>query len=168
MDVFEEADESPASEEEIEETEEPFATTEDLLPEAGLEEITEVSENTETAEVTSEEVIQEEPAEATSEEVIQEEPVETEETDEENFAEVDNLDNAISESNLDYLTTKEKDSSVEDSSANVSTDLKQDIKSVLLYMDQLLENLPEEKIIEFAKSDEFVTYKKLFNELGLS
>ena len=39
---------------------------------------------------------------------------------------------------------------------------------VLLYMDQLLENLPEEKIVEFAKSDEFVTYKKLFSELGLS
>ena len=49
-----------------------------------------------------------------------------------------------------------------------NADLKQDIKSVLLYMDQLLENLPEEKIVEFAKSDEFVTYKKLFSELGLS
>jgi hypothetical protein len=35
-------------------------------------------------------------------------------------------------------------------------------------MDQLLENLPEEKIMEFAHSDEFATYKKLFNELGLS
>ena len=46
--------------------------------------------------------------------------------------------------------------------------LKKDIKSVLLYMDQLLENLPEEKIMEFAKSDEFVTYKKLFSDLGLS
>ena len=35
-------------------------------------------------------------------------------------------------------------------------------------MDQLLENLPEEKIVEFAKSEEFTTYKKLFSELGLS
>ena len=35
-------------------------------------------------------------------------------------------------------------------------------------MDQLLENLPEEKIMEFAKSEQFVTYKKLFAELGLS
>ena len=43
-----------------------------------------------------------------------------------------------------------------------------EIKSVLLYMDQLLENLPEEKIMEFAKSEEFTTYKKLFSELGLS
>ena len=49
-----------------------------------------------------------------------------------------------------------------------NTTLQNDIKSVLLYMDQLLENLPEEKIVEFAKSEEFVTYKKLFSELGLA
>ena len=83
--------------------------------------------------------------------------------DEVSFAEVDNLDNSLSQSNLEYLS---KESS--DSSETVNKDLKQDIKSVLLYMDQLLENLPEEKIVEFAKSDEFVTYKKLFSELGLS
>ena len=47
-------------------------------------------------------------------------------------------------------------------------DLKQEIKSVLSYMDQLLENLPEEKISEFAQSEHFVSYKKLFQELGLS
>jgi uncharacterized protein TP_0179 len=35
-------------------------------------------------------------------------------------------------------------------------------------MDQLLENLPEEKIMEFAKSEQFITYKKLFTELGLA
>ena len=35
-------------------------------------------------------------------------------------------------------------------------------------MDQLLENLPDDKIEEFAKSNEFNTYKKLFSELGLS
>ena len=81
------------------------------------------------------------------------------------FAEVDNLDNTLSESNLAYLDKNSSDG-VSDSIANA--DLKQDIKSVLLYMDQLLENLPEDKIVEFAKSDEFVTYKKLFSELGLS
>ncbi len=65
----------------------------------------------------------------------------------------------------------EKEPVVEETKADsnsVNSDLKQDIKSVLLYMDQLLENLPEEKIVEFAKSDEFTTYKKLFSELGLS
>jgi hypothetical protein len=41
------------------------------------------------------------------------------------------------------------------------------IKSVLSYMDKLLEDLPESKITEFANSDFFKTYKNLFNELGL-
>ena len=35
-------------------------------------------------------------------------------------------------------------------------------------MDQLLESLPEEKIEEFAKSEYFDTYKRLFDELGIS
>lgn len=46
--------------------------------------------------------------------------------------------------------------------------LKDEIKSVLTYMDQLLESLPEEKIEEFAKSEYFDTYKRLFEELGIS
>mgnify|MGYP007101843227 FL=1 len=54
------------------------------------------------------------------------------------------------------------------SDAEISDSLKNDVKSVLLYMDQLLENLPEDKIVEFAKSEQFTTYKRLFNELGLS
>jgi len=50
----------------------------------------------------------------------------------------------------------------------VPSDLTKDIKSVLSYMDQLLENLPDDKISEFAQSEQFVTYKKLFTELGLA
>ena len=53
-------------------------------------------------------------------------------------------------------------------SAPVSGDLKNEIKSVLSYMDKLLENLPEDKIAEFAQSEQFETYKKLFKELGLA
>jgi hypothetical protein len=34
-------------------------------------------------------------------------------------------------------------------------------------MDQLLESLPDDKIEEFARSEYFDTYKKLFKELGL-
>lgn len=45
--------------------------------------------------------------------------------------------------------------------------LKHDVKSVLLYLDQLLASLPEEKIEEFASSQYYDTYKKLFDELGL-
>ena len=47
-------------------------------------------------------------------------------------------------------------------------ELKNEIKSVLSYMDQLLESLPEEKIEEFARSEHFEVYKKLFEELGIS
>ena len=43
-----------------------------------------------------------------------------------------------------------------------------DSLGVISDMDQLLENLPEDKIAEFAKSDQFETYKKLFKELGLA
>ncbi|MFP4642911.1 MAG: hypothetical protein ACLFM0_00995, partial [Spirochaetales bacterium] len=45
--------------------------------------------------------------------------------------------------------------------------LREEIKSVLSYMDQLLESLPEEKIREFANSEHFEVYKRLFEELGL-
>ena len=109
---------------------------------------------------TEEPVVEETAVEETEVEApVEEAPAST------SFAEVDNLDNNLSASNLAYLD-KQEGENVSDSMSN--TDLKQDIKSVLLYMDQLLENLPEDKIVEFAKSDEFVTYKKLFSELGLS
>lgn len=55
-----------------------------------------------------------------------------------------------------------------DDDSVIPTGLKSEIKSVLLYMDQLLESLPEEKIVEFAQSEQFNTYKKLFSDLGLS
>ncbi|MDR1375142.1 MAG: hypothetical protein LBJ24_09245 [Treponema sp.] len=58
---------------------------------------------------------------------------------------------------------------VEDKSpdSSIPVNLKQELKTVLTYMDQLLESLPEDKIEEFAKSEYFDTYKKLFEELGL-
>jgi pilus assembly protein FimV len=51
--------------------------------------------------------------------------------------------------------------------AELPEDLKQEIRSVLSYMDQLLEALPDDKIEEFAQSEHFVVYKRLFEELGL-
>ena len=45
--------------------------------------------------------------------------------------------------------------------------LKNELKNVLSYMDHLLESLPEEKIEEFAQSEYFDKYKKIFKELGL-
>ncbi|MHB9293722.1 hypothetical protein Holit_02852 [Hollandina sp. SP2] len=46
--------------------------------------------------------------------------------------------------------------------------LKEELKNVLLFMDQLLEALPEDKIGEFAESRYFDIYKKLFSELGIA
>jgi hypothetical protein len=54
-----------------------------------------------------------------------------------------------------------------ESTAAIPDDLKDEIRTVLKYMDHLLEALPDEKIQEFAKSDYFVMYKKLFEDLGL-
>nr|MBP3283208.1 hypothetical protein [Treponema sp.] len=85
------------------------------------------------------------------------------------------IDDALSDSNLDYLNSDpalsapapETEESLEEKET-IPNDLKTEIKSVLSYMDQLLENLPEEKIAEFAQSEQFETYKKLFKELGLA
>ena len=97
-----------------------------------------------------------------------------------NIIEEDNFEiseNAVEEQTEDdtivssFEQTEEIEPTVEPQSENkdeLNSDLKAEIKSVLLYMDQLLENLPEEKIMEFAKSNEFTTYKKLFSDLGLS
>lgn len=99
--------------------------------------------------------------------------------------EAPSVDNALSEENVDYLSKdntvlSDDEAAVAESEPELSaeteqtdtsdlpSDIKEDVKSVLLYMDQLLENLPEDKIMEFAKSEQFTTYKKLFNELGLS
>jgi pilus assembly protein FimV len=49
----------------------------------------------------------------------------------------------------------------------LNEDLRSEIKSILSYFDQLLEDLPEAKIKEFAQSEYFVRYQRLFKELGL-
>ena len=117
--------------------------------------------------VIEETIVEDSIIEESIEDTIVEEPAEDsviEEPAEKDFSALDGSNNNLSESNIDYLTAKDSDLSGDE----LNADLKKDIKSVLLYMDQLLENLPEDKIIEFAKSDEFTTYKKLFSELGLS
>ena len=42
-----------------------------------------------------------------------------------------------------------------------------ELKAVLTYMDKLLVSLPDDKIQEFAETEHFEVYKKLFEELGL-
>ncbi|MGL4982488.1 MAG: hypothetical protein ACRC4W_06525 [Treponemataceae bacterium] len=42
-----------------------------------------------------------------------------------------------------------------------------ELKNVIIYMDQLLENLPEKAVDEFVRSKHFETYKTIFLELDL-
>ncbi|GHV76122.1 hypothetical protein AGMMS49942_09430 [Spirochaetia bacterium] len=49
----------------------------------------------------------------------------------------------------------------------IPSGFRNELIQVLEYMDKLLESLPEEKIEEFAQSEHYVTYKKLFDELGI-
>jgi hypothetical protein len=124
------------------------------------------------------------------EEVNEPESTETVETTEEindtetSKQELDNLlapeipiEESLTEANLSYLTSdpelnnavsEETQESADKAYSSIPNELQKEIKSVLSYMDQLLENLPEEKIAEFAQSEQFETYKKLFNELGLA
>ncbi len=51
--------------------------------------------------------------------------------------------------------------------AQVGGPVREDVRSVLAYLDQLLDALPPEKVREFAQSRHFSTYKKLFREFDL-
>ena len=92
-----------------------------------------------------------------------EEPTEAEETLE--AADEDELETLPSarEAEEPEETEEERPESISD----FPEELKQDVKSVLSYLDQLLESLPENKIREFARSEYFGVYKRLFEELGL-
>ncbi len=49
-----------------------------------------------------------------------------------------------------------------------ASELLEDLRKLLLYLDRLLESLPEEKIGEFANSEYFNLYRHVFEKLGLS
>jgi|GEM_PF-1912558 len=51
--------------------------------------------------------------------------------------------------------------------SEIPKNLKDELRAVLAYMDKLLSSLPDDKIQEFAESEHFEVYKKLFEELGL-
>ncbi len=61
----------------------------------------------------------------------------------------------------------EEEEAATSSVEEIPSEIRSEIRSVLSYMDQLLESLPEEKIQEFANSEHFDVYKKLFEELGI-
>ena len=133
------------------------------------------SESSEAESPLSEEQITEESDQTVEEEESVEESPEVAIEDESSEGEESNDNVSISENELDQLLTSEaamNEQEEEEEEAPVQSsipdNLQKEIKSVLSYMDQLLENLPEEKIAEFAQSEQFETYKKLFKELGLN
>lgn len=77
---------------------------------------------------------------------------------------------ALSLSNVDYLSKNQASEKTEnyDVSKPNKNDLREDVREVLSYMDGLLESLPEEKMKEFARSEHFIKYKKLFSDLNLT
>jgi len=82
------------------------------------------------------------------------------------------LDQSPLDSDIEQVSFEEEPDTATTSSSNTLTtempvNIKSEIKAVLSYMDQLLDALPQEKIAEFAKSEHFGVYKKLFEELGL-
>ena len=88
-------------------------------------------------------------------------------------SELDKLENETAEPEESTIESRAAESIAasdaiqETSTDTIPTHLKHELKTVLSYMDQLLESLPDEKIEEFARSKYYDTYKKLFKELGL-
>jgi hypothetical protein len=112
-----------------------------------------------------------------AEEPIEEAPEETEETidktqEESSVEAVEKIEDFSFESDDVAVAAPEEAIAEEPSSqqeiSEIPANLKAELKTVLSYMDQLLEALPDDKIEEFAKSDYYDTYKKLFKELGLA
>ena len=79
-----------------------------------------------------------------------------------NSADRTGVDSLIPTANA--LAQLDKQTSLE----HLPKDIKDEIRDILTYMDQLLESLPEDKIQEFARSEHFEVYKKIFEELGIS
>ena len=90
---------------------------------------------------------------------------------EEDLVGPEDLSENLQEENPAPEAVKEDEAAAEEALAeepiSIPSGLKSELKNVLSYMDHLLESLPEEKIEEFAKSEYFDSYKKLFKELGL-
>jgi pilus assembly protein FimV len=105
-------------------------------------------------------------------------PMQEEEEEEEEIYEADESDVELSSDDpevsepsesfpIDMELPEMQDDECPDSE-EIPQQLREEIKSVLSYMDHLLESLPDEKIEEFANSEHFEVYKRLFSELGLS
>jgi pilus assembly protein FimV len=81
----------------------------------------------------------------------------------------DDLDLSQTVEDDEVYADLKKEMQVKEEGAGVpdAASLKTNVKAVLSYLDRLLDALPEDKIREFAESDEFDVYKKLFEDLNI-
>jgi hypothetical protein len=86
------------------------------------------------------------------------------ETPEESL-DIPELDESTGDLGIEEISSSE--TSLAEEGTEIPSQLKQELRTVLSYMDQLLESLPDDKIEEFARSEYYDSYKKLFRELGL-
>lgn len=75
-----------------------------------------------------------------------------------------NYDDMLARSDSDEETWEEEN----DTRKEIPQDLHEDLKRLLVYLDRLLESLPEAKIDEFAGSEYFDLYRKIFDYFDLS
>jgi hypothetical protein len=93
-------------------------------------------------------------------------PEETEEIFEEAL-DISGDDESVEDLETEEFSLSETAPAEASENPEIPSQLKQELKTVLSYMDQLLESLPDDKIEEFARSEYYDSYKKLFKELGL-
>lgn len=65
------------------------------------------------------------------------------------------------------ITTEESASVVEEATDTLLEQDKEDIRKILTYLDKLLESLPEDKIKEFASSEYYDLYIRIFDKLKI-
>jgi hypothetical protein len=93
--------------------------------------------------------------------------------------ELNNIDISESKGNLEEqlnavqadisptTASENKKQVIEEKLASLSSDTKDELRTVLCYLDTLLEDLPEEKIKAFAKSEYYDLYVKILDKLGV-
>ncbi|MGC8770309.1 MAG: hypothetical protein ACP5Q5_03535 [Brevinematia bacterium] len=80
--------------------------------------------------------------------------------------EIEGIDN-IFEEPVPGKSFSESAGVIDDKLESLSPETKEELKTVLKYLDNLLEELPEDKIKEFAKSEYYDLYVKILDKLGI-
>ncbi len=80
--------------------------------------------------------------------------------------EIEGIDHILEEPELGK-SYSESVGAIQDKIESLSPETKEELRTVLKYLDNLLEELPEDKIKEFAKSEYYDLYVKILDKLGV-